>query len=88
MPLLMYKKSSRFVGTAATALPVSWHAGAQTLSPRLSPRCSPGSTISGKMLAGIFTASSISWSHCISTGLKIWVVDAWVNSALLSPVNQ
>jgi len=88
VPLLMYRKSSVLVGTADTALPVSWHAGAQTLSPRLSPRNVPGSTTSGKMSTGIFTASSISSSHRISTGLNIWVVVAWVNSALRSPVNQ
>ena len=76
------------VGTAATALPVSWHAGAQTLSPKLSPRTFPGSTTSGKMSTGIFTASRISSSHCILFGLNIWVVVAWVNSALFSPVNQ
>ncbi|NOG51223.1 MAG: hypothetical protein HND48_18715 [Chloroflexi bacterium] len=69
MPLLMYAKLAVVVGTATTALPVSWQAGAITGVPSYSPMRVPGGTIGVRMRSGMPNAFASAASHVPVRGL-------------------
>ena len=86
----------RLAGTAATADPVSWHAGATTGVPASSeetddfrgPMTVPGSTSGGSSSTGKSNSRSSGAAHCRDLASTICVVVALVNSARRTPVSQ
>ncbi len=86
------------MGTAATAEPVSWQAGAMTSTrpapvpsascERRGPRLVPGGTMSGRNPVGMSKDSSRPAAHSPRRGSKNWVVVAMENSLALVPVSQ
>ena len=97
--LIQTLSSPGSAGTAATALPVSWHAGAMTGREAMakswardgnrSPMCVPGCTMGLKMPVDMSKSlPTISHAQSMVRGLKHCVVVALVNSLKCSPVNQ